>query len=336
MERGERSALTRGRLTRSLGVLVTLVVSGVFGYFAVRDIKFRATWHALGASNYWWLAPSLIALAASVTLRIIRWQTLFRPDRRPALGSLAKAALVGYFFNSILPARAGEITRIIALKRYAGTSRAETTVTIVVERIFDVSSLVVLLFVILPWLPHVSWLGPAAIVAFVCLVALVALIVFGRLASDCPRRIPGLSDETVGRLIGNVVHGLATLGRPRQALAALCWTFLSWSVLGLSFWFLMIGFDLGLSPLAGLLVVIATGLAFIIPAAPAAVGVFEAAGLAVTSAYGIPRSQALAYVLVLHVLNFAPFILAGLLVLAVNPRRARATTASVGRVRSRA
>jgi uncharacterized membrane protein YbhN (UPF0104 family) len=81
-------------------------------------------------------------------------------------------------------------------------------------------------------------------------------------------------------------------------------------------------------------VVIATGLAFIIPAAPAAVGVFEAAGLAVTSAYGVPRSHALAYVLVLHVLNFAPFILAGLLILAADARASRVSTAPAARLGS--
>jgi uncharacterized protein (TIRG00374 family) len=334
--------LTRRQLKRLIALLATLAVSATFGYFAVRGIRFSATWHALGASNYWWLVPSLGALAASILLRAVRWQTLFDPARRPPLGSLTKATIVGLFFNSILPARAGEIARIVALNKYAGTSRAETTATVVVERLFDVCSLIVLLFALLAWLPHVSWLEPAGIVAFGSLAAVLALIVFARLASDRPRpigarllvKLPGLRDETIRRLTGNVVHGLATLRRPRQALAALGLTFLSWLVLGLSFWFLMIGFNLGLSPLAGLLVVIATGLAFIIPAAPAAVGVFEAAGLAVTSAYGVPRSHALAYVLVLHVLNFAPFILAGLLILAADARASRVSTAPAARLGS--
>src|SRR5437764_10273847 len=204
MKRAERRALTRRQLMGPAAVLGTVAVSAAFGYFAVRGIRFSATWHALGASNYWWLLPSLAALAASILLRVVRWQTLFDPTRRPPIRSLTKATIIGFFFNSILPARAGEIARILALKKYAGTSRAETTATVVVERLFDVSSLIVLLFVLLAWLPHVSWLEPAAIVAFVSLAAVFALIVFGRLASDRPRplgasllvKIPGLRDET--------------------------------------------------------------------------------------------------------------------------------------------
>jgi glycosyltransferase 2 family protein len=319
------------QLVSATALLATLAVSAVFGYFAVRGINFRGVWRALRASNYWWLAPSLVALAVSILVRAIRWGVVFQPERRPPLVSLVKATIIGYFFNNILPARAGEAARIVALKYYAGTSRAETTGTVVVERIFDVSSLIVLLFALVAWLPPVSWLKPAAFVAFVFLAAGAGLSLFVRRFSQRPprwglgllSRLPGLREDTVYRLTTNTAHGLATLTRFRQAAGVLAWTYVSWLLLGLSFWFLMIGFRLGLSPLAGLLVVIATGFAFIIPAAPAAVGVFEAAGLTVTSAYGIPRSEAFAYVIVLHALNLLPFLVVGPLVLAQEARARR-------------
>ena len=84
----------------------------------------------------------------------------------------------------------------------------------------------------------------------------------------------------------NALHGMETLVSPRQAIAVLAWTYGAWFLLGLSFWFLMFGLHLHLSILAGLLVVITTGLAFIVPSAPSAVGVFEAAGLAASPRMG--------------------------------------------------
>jgi hypothetical protein len=64
-------------------------------------------------------------------------------------------------------------------------------------------------------------------------------------------------------------------------------------------------------------------------------GVFEAAGLAVTSAYGIARSTAFAYVLVLHVLNFFPYIAAGLVLLGAEARTRKVLArAGAARVRS--
>jgi hypothetical protein len=73
----------------------------------------------------------------------------------------------------------------------------------------------------------------------------------------------------------------------------------------------MQGFDLGLSFSAGLLVAIATGLGMIIPSAPGAVGIFEAATVIVLHAYGVPSSQALSYALVLHAMNLIPYLVAG-------------------------
>jgi glycosyltransferase 2 family protein len=330
-EKASAQPLLRRRLVGPAAVVGTFAVSLTFGYLAVHGIRIHATSRAIRSSSYWWLAPSLAALALSILLRVIRWRTLFRPERRPPLRDLAKATLVGYLFNSILPARAGEAARIVALKYYSGTPAAETTATVVVERIIDVSSLMMLLFVLLPWLPPISWLAPAVLVAFACVIAIVALALFARHASRVPipwalrwlSTLPGLRDETVDRMAANVVSGLATLERPRQALAVVAWTFLSWLVLGVSFWLLMLGFHLKLSFVAGLFVVIATGFAFIIPAAPSAIGVFEAAGIAVMKAYDVDASEGFGYVLVLHALNLFPFLVAGSVVLGVDARRRR-------------
>jgi glycosyltransferase 2 family protein len=334
--------MRRRRAIRTAVALASVTASLVFGYLAVRGVKFHATWDALEASNPWWLLPSLAALTASMAARVVRWRLLFRPGRRPPFVPLAKASVLGLFFNSILPARAGEAARIIALRSYEGTSAAETTATVVVERIADVTSLLLLLFLLVAWLPHVSWLSAAAIVAAGCLAGIVALgLIVRRLrARPLPRmrrlsRVPGLSEERLRRMTENALHGMETLVSPPQAIAVLAWTYGSWFLLGLSFWFLMFGLHLHLSLLAALLVVIATGLAFIVPSAPSAVGVFEAAGLAALSTYGINRSHAFAYVVVLHLLNFIPFVLAGVVVLARDVGLPRSAGLAGTTVRSR-
>jgi uncharacterized membrane protein YbhN (UPF0104 family) len=57
---------------------------------------------------------------------------------------------------------------------------------------------------------------------------------------------------------------------------------------------------------------ITINLALVLPSSPAAVGVFEWATVLALRAYGVPESQALSYALVLHALNFFPFVIAGL------------------------
>ena len=124
-----------------------------------------------------------------------------------------------------------------------------------------------------------------------------------------------LERERVGQAAFNLTQGLAAISRPRIAAEALAWTVLSWLALALSTWFVLVGFALGLSPLAGLLVVVAINLALILPSSAAGVGVFEAATVVALSAYGVSTSTALSAALVLHLLNLVPYLAAGAIVL---------------------
>ncbi len=156
--------------------------------------------------------------------------------------------------------------------------------------------------------------------AYVALGALALGFGFVGFAAFVERRWGG--DHRLGSALASVVHGLAAVRRPGQAAIAFGWTIASWLVLGIAFWLLSAGFHLGLSPLAGMLVAISVGVSFLIPAAPGGLGVFEAAGLAATAAYGVSTSRALAYVLVLHAVSLIPFLIAGVVVLVLSaPRR---------------
>jgi uncharacterized protein (TIRG00374 family) len=270
-----------------------------------------------------WLLPSLIALGCAVAIRALRWRLMFAPERRPSTRPVLNALLIGYLFNNILPARAGEAARVVALKQSASTSRAETTGTVVLERAYDVLSLLLLLFVVAPWLPDVTWLRAAAwlgaILGLACAAAIVVLAAYRdrplRWALRPLARMPFLSGERIDDAGSNLTHGLAGLTSLRVALVAFFWTTVSWVVMAASFWFLTLGFDLDVPPLAGLLVVIAINLAMILPSSPAAIGVFEAATIVALTAYGISESDALSYALVLHALNFVPYVVVGSLVL---------------------
>lgn len=311
----------RGRwLTLHAGLVwAGLAVSALFAYLAVRHVRFGEVADALGVSNYWWLVPGLAALAASIAVKGLRWRYLFARETRPPVGAVMSAMLVGYFFNNVLPARAGEAARIVALNQRAGTSRAEAAATVVVERVYDVVSLLVLLFLALPWFPHVTWLRTAAVLAIVLTaglaVAAATLAVYGdrplRFALRPLARVPFLSGERIDYAAGNLGQGLAAVRRPRLVLAALALTTAAWLLLALSSWSILQGFDLHLSFGAGLLVVIAINLAAILPSSPAGVGVFEKATLVALNAYGISDSRALPFALVLHAANLVPFLVVG-------------------------
>ena len=330
--------MTRARLAAPwLGLFVAVF----FGWLAVRGVDSHEAWSAVRSSEPWWLVPAFATLVGAVGLRAVRWHVLFAPESRPPLQAVLRALLVGYFFNNVLPARAGEAARVVALHRSSGNSRAEIAATVVVERLFDVLALVLLLFVMSPWLPDVTWARSAAILAVGIALAAVLVAVGVRIWGERPFHVllrplawlPFVTEERLARAAGNLIGGLAAIRRPRPAAIGLAWTLLSWLALGLSTWFVLVGFHLGLSPLAGLLTVIAINLALVLPSSPAAVGVFEAATLVALSAYGVSTSEALPAALVLHLLNLVPYLVAGGVVLQGGRalRAARAAPGGAGR-----
>jgi hypothetical protein len=322
-------------------IWIGLAVSAVFTYLAVRGVRFHEVWEGLRESNYWWAVPSVGLVALSVAIRAFRWQLLFAARTRPPYGPVLSATVLGMFVNNVLPARAGEVARVIALHQTAGTSRAEAIVTVVVERLYDVIALLVMLFVLLPWLPHVAWVHAAAFLAIgvlaVTVVSIIVLVAFGerpfRFLLRPLARLPFVSLERTEVVATNLVRGAAALRDPWLATVAALLSAVMWMLLALSAWMLMLGFSLGLSPLAGGLVIVAVGLSMILPSSPAAVGVFEAATLVALQAYGIPKSQGLSYALVLHAANFFPYIVAGLVVLRTHTLSLRQKASTIAEAR---
>jgi uncharacterized protein (TIRG00374 family) len=317
---------------RTALVVAGLALSALFAYLAVRGVRVSDLRRALGQSDYWWLAPAVAALAFASVLRGLRWQYLFDAATRPPYRPVLAALLIGQFFNNVLPARAGEAARIVYLNQQTRTSRAETVGTVVAERAYDVLSVLVIFFVLLPWLPHVTWVRAAAILGSALFAAMVAAFVVLSVYHARPARwlarklswLPFVPVERTERAAENLVHGLAALRRPQLVAAAFVWTITSWVALGFSSWFVMRGFDLGLSPIAALLVTVATGLGMILPSSPAAVGVYEAAVLVGLNPYGVPKPTALSCALVLHALNFFPYLAAGFAILGVRLRAPQA------------
>ena len=325
--------MSERRGLRPLLVAVSLVVTVVCMYFAVRGVALADAVDALRDSELLWLLPTVPVFALAVCLRALRWWSLFAAQQRPPLRAVSYALLIGYFFNNILPARAGEAARVIALHRRASTPKAEAVGTVVVERLFDLLALLILLFACYPWLPAISWLRAAAIFGAVVVSVLLTLaFVVVRyderaihwLLSPLRRvRREGVAKRLEAAAV-NATRGLVALRTPRIALRGMLLTIASWATLGVSYTILTNAFALDVPLVAGMLVTVAINLSLVLPASPAALGVFEAATVIALRAFDVPHAEALSYALVLHLLNLVPFLVIGGVLLRPGALRRRA------------
>ena len=314
--------------------LLTVVVTAVFSYIAFSNINLSVAWRGLKATDYWWLLAALGAWALGNVARSLRWRALFARERRPSVGAVSNAMMVGYLYNNIMPARAGEAARVLVLTRRSAASATEIVGTVVLERLYDVLGILIIFFAAGPWLPRVSWIGTAAGAAIV----LIALIVLASLVlaifEDRPllwllrplQRIPRFSRERFEQTVSELIHGLSGLRHRGSALQALLWTLAAWALTALCAYLVSLALHLHLPASCGVLVAVAVGLSMILPSPPAAVGVFEGAALIALKPYAVPHSSALPYALVLHLVNFVPFVIAGVYLLHHNARHPAAPT----------
>ncbi len=303
-------------MRRAFAAVAGIAVSVVFGWLAVRGLDFHEVRSAIGRASPAWILAAVVVSVLGVAMRSERWRALFPRDSRPRPVPTFWASQVGLLANNVLPVRAGELVRVLALSRESGLRRTAVLATVGVERVFDLAVISLLQLAIATQLPHADvtrrfTLLAVAILALSALVVLVlALAPVRGSAGRALLRLPLL--RTRGSvLIDSLRTGLSALRERELAAVALLWTLASWLVLAVSIWCVLQAFDLHLPWHAALFLLVAVTFAQAVPASAGSVGVFELAARSALVAYGVPPAVALSAGLVVHAVSSLPFIALG-------------------------
>ncbi len=301
-------------------VLIGLAGSLLFLYLAFRGQDLGSIWTALKQANYWYVIPAVAIYFSGVWVRSLRWAFLLRPVERFRGRDLFRVVVIGFTANNVLPLRTGELVRSYVLSARSRVKNASALATIAVERIFD--GLTMLSFVLIASLS----IGLTSQVRDVTVVGgilfgtiLIGLVVVsaGRsrawLIDDAMLRLPERFGGPLRRAAHAFFDGLGIL-RSREDLVLVVLTSIAAWVLEASVYALIsVGFGLGLSPAAILLVTAVANLATLVPSSPGYVGAFEAGVvLALAGAIGIQHDLALSYAIVVHAALYFPITIVGL------------------------
>jgi uncharacterized membrane protein YbhN (UPF0104 family) len=276
-----------------------------------------------------WLALSLATMFVNLAIRARRWQYLLEPLRRTTFGNAFRATAVGFAASTVLPARAGELIRPYFLARHERMSATGAFATIVLERLMDTLTVLVMLasyvFVFGRDLAAansvaftaVKWAGGTAAAG-----ALAALVVLFVLAGNPAKlgetltRLGGVLPSTFAGLLGRIAEkfatGLAAIRRPERLVVALLWSVPLWLCIGLGIWAAAMAFRLHV-PYTGSFLLTALLVIGVAVPTPGAVGGFhEAFRLGTTMFFGAPNSAAVGAAIVLHAFSVGPSLLLGL------------------------
>ncbi len=306
-----------------------LAISAIFLWLVLRDINFSAFWGEIRQANYWWLIPGVAVYFLAVWARAWRWHYLLRPLKAIPTRTMFPIVAIGYMGNNIYPARAGEVLRAVVLKRKEGVAISASLATIIVERIFDGVVMLAFIFVNLGALAQVTGGSGMAEGLSIQLIAFWgSLVFFGAfvaflLLAMFPRSSERLLTWTAGHLapvrfrariaeIGSrFLGGLESLRSPLEILMVFLTSAVIWLLETGKYWFVMHAFNFQVSFFALMLMNGVVNLATTIPSAPGYIGTFDAPGIAVLEAYGVPTAIATSYTFVLHIALWLPITALG-------------------------
>jgi uncharacterized protein (TIRG00374 family) len=306
----------------ALSVSVALAFTGFFLWLALRNVNFGDLVRALSTANWGWLIPMAGIVYLDLLVRAARWRVLLsraRPDA-PVL-ELARLEAIGLGVNNVLFMRLGEILRGVLAARRLEMSAFAALASVVVERALDVSALLTIFIIasgLAPgFVPPRLRLGAelllaAAITALAVLAFAESALADGGLIERALRRWPKLHE-----LVEQLSLGAAVLREPVPALKAAALSIVLWSVDAGVYWAGARALGLGdiMNYPRAVLALSWAGAISALPAAPGAIGTFEASVKSIVVQFGATPERALAYAFVTHMVMYLLVTITGLILL---------------------
>jgi hypothetical protein len=315
-----------------LRLLVGFEISALCIWFSLRQVK---DWHAFFMSfrqiELWVMIPTFITYSFVMLSRAWRWDYIMKSQVPVKFSSSLIGLIIGYMTNNILPFRAGEFMRAVIVARRENKSFSPVLASVVVERIFDGISVLLMLAVVLIWvkfpaeqaqLAQVLRKGGvgALVVAMGLMVVLYILYLYREpvvaLTGKVLKPFGSKLQEFSTRELDKFSQGLTILGKPSRMIAVMLQSILVWVVNMAPIWLVAYGFGIRLSPIGTLLLLCLGGFSAAIPAAPGFWGVFHyitSKGIVFLTATS--PEKALSIAIVLHAFYYFPTIIVGLLLL---------------------
>jgi phosphatidyl-myo-inositol alpha-mannosyltransferase len=319
--RGRKRA---ARLARRVVVVGGIALGVGLTALALQRIGIESIGRALLAATPVWVLTAFALMCASMLLRSEAWHAILRaalPGVRVRRRDTARATMIGVLMSATLPARLGEPSRALILSRRVGRMRQRFPVvlgTMVSQTVLNIFALAVLGSVMFATVGLFQGNEDALVIATIVPIVLLALVLCAPwiLRRGKPTRFQRVQQAAaaVRRAMVQVRNGLQVFRKPKLGSWAALNQLAAWGIQWLACYLLLVA--LGLDERAGLgaaaAVLFAVNVTAALPATPSNLGVFQAACVAVLSAYGVGKTDALAYGIILQAVEIATALAMGM------------------------
>ncbi len=315
-----------GKLGKKLLIVAGFLIGAFFLYLFIRKVEWGQVYSALKGANYWWLIPNVVSIFIAMLLRAWRWGYMVNPLKKCSFHGLYAATMIGFMASNILPARLGEFVRPISLGKIENVSRAAAMATTLVERVFDLLTLLalftaILLFKKFPETSDLQNLEKAGWVFFILTAVLFFGMVLLKIKTELTLRwlnkllhiFPDRIRTTGSDIFAKFASGLQVLSDTKAIFIITVQSIVLWVVMALSNYLIFLAFGMSNLPIDASFVVLAVvSVGIMLPNAPGFIGPYQYLTVLSLSLYGIPSDRAAASSIVMWATQYFTITLAGL------------------------
>jgi len=298
-------------------VAVGTAVGALCLWAALHDVNLAEVDQALDEFDLRWLLPALTVSAAIQVLRAWRWQIELTPLASLPFGLLWRVVSVAYMMINVLPFRLGEPVRPLLLSWKTGLPVSSIVGNWVFEKMMDMAVMVLLVHLTLLMADLGPWAHRASIGSLAMFLTMLSLVVGFWLHGESfyertiARVLSERSCARVRHVLQHARQGLQILPDKRLVATVFLVTLALWMLPILSSWLLIRGFGFDIPAAAAFVVFVCIGLGTALPNPPGMIGIFQIASVAALGLYGVPKSEAVAYGIVLNAVQLFSLVVQG-------------------------
>jgi uncharacterized protein (TIRG00374 family) len=307
-------------------VFAGLALSALMVYLSIRGIDFQGVADGFRTIHYGYVIPALVLLFLMQVLRSFRWGLILSPLANIDQLSLFSVTSVGFLAIVAIPARLGELARPYLITKKSDLKMSSALGTIIVERVLDSLTVLVIAVFVLLFTPLPPWLVRASVLfllATLALLTVITLMIIKREASlrvlaPLIRKLPARFAERLNRLILHFIDGFLIMVDPALLISVTGLSLFIWliDVLAIYLLFLAFGFQLPVTAAFVLMIILIIGIA--IPTAPGFIGNWHYFCILGLSLFDVPRTEALTFAVIYHAISIGLVVVLGIAFLPFN------------------
>lgn len=306
-----------------LQVIFSITFGIFFIYLFVNNTNWQAIFETVKHTKLHYIFFAIGSVLICFFFRLLRWFYMLRQYNK---GINITTCFSPYFFsfalNNILPLRLGDVARAMLFTQHLGISPHAVVSSLVLERMLDLLSLIIILFVSL----HALGISPSShlVVFYVYNISTIVLalitffIFFPSVIKKIILQVHNVSDrqnlpalKKISQFITLSTEKFYLHINLKSFLFLFFLSFSAWSFEALMYFFVSMSLDIQVSSIQNFLVMTLSTFSALLPSTPGYVGTFHYFCKVALGFVGVPNVQAIAASLLIHAGLIIPVTIIG-------------------------